>query len=539
MKNILLATILCLLAGCGGSGGGDGSADTASVNTLLDGGSGGMNSSDTNSGTQNTMSDGMGEEGNVNTVSISTQLDGNYSVIAVSTGTTGGAESLAGYCNNETGSLSVYDGKLMGWVSGSYKISGEIGANGIVNAEVLIGSTRAGNFVGNLGPEGGSGTWELSGGCTGTWSSARIPTSPLLDGEIFTLTEDHFPAVLRVRFTPAQSHSQAQVACVASQGIVETNGYTSTYNSEIQYNGYALTDAGYRWDVDMGIDTDSGEVDGDYRYDPLGIRGSFDGDIYFAVTQRPYAAGYGSYDSGCDGVWEVTGVDLDFPARLSTENTDSGSSDVVVNDGSDVTTDATELPVLTGLGNTNVIPTCEQAKERILASVNPLMTQAEVRVAVGRPWSISGFYGTDWNYGSRSGTSIDYSYDDGLATLVEGYRVSTIACADSMADLQLIELANQLASQEPTIDYTDELPNCYDAASRILGWVVPGMSQSQVRKVVGKPQGITGLYGTDWNYGNYGITVYFRYDRINGTSVATTVEGYRASNIASCLSGIE
>ncbi|MFK7997651.1 MAG: hypothetical protein AB8B87_26225 [Granulosicoccus sp.] len=529
MNYVFLPLILVLLASCGGSGGSESSIASSTVNNQLN-----------NSGENGPINDAE-DQANPSSAggSLTKLLDGNFDLIATATDSSIALELSLGSCANYKGRVSIYNGKLFGWFDGNYRVNANIATDGALKADVLSGTSRRGGVIGTFSSSGGNGTWEISGTCRGNWTAIRKPTTQLLVGEAFTLDEGEFPAMLRVRFTPSKSHSQAQVLCSSSEGIVDTTGYANTYDSEIHYNGYALTTTGYRLDIDIDIDTDTGEIDGRYKYDPLGIDGAFVGDIYYAETQRLYASTNQSYDNGCQGIWHVTAADVEFPTRPTTEIADSEVIDTEDNENADADADAdandVDIPVFIGQVHSSEIPGCKQAKERILLNVNPLMSQSDVLATVGRPMTIDGIYGTKWNYGKAS---IDFSYAEGKATVVEGYNAGTIECADTPDDIQLIELANQMASQLPSVDYTDEVPSCYDAATRIVAWVLPDMNQNQIRRLVGKPLSIGGIYGTKWEYGDSGITVRFRYDRTEGIPVATVVEGYVIRNISLCLSNI-
>lgn len=346
------------------------------------------------------------------------------------------------------------------------------------------------------------------GGGTGGSTTALLDSSGESNGSS-PLARDSYPDTLKIRFTPEESNL-GNTECQTATGVLTTTGRISTFNAEISYDGYAETLIGYRWDVDLDIDTDSGEVDGSYRYDPLDIRGTFDGDAFIPAIARAYESYNFSADAGCSGSWQLAAADGSFPSNVTTSSSIETQPEGVN-------------------GFANQMPTCEVAAERILASVNPGMTPDEVRAAVGIPISITGLYGTNWQYGRSSNATVDFGYSNGKPTIVDGYY-SGPNCSTSATDLAMIESVNSLAMNTAAMDHTNEVPTCGDARIRILAKVRPNMTPSEVRMAVGKPTDITGLYGTNWQYDNTSVYVNFGYD----DQAPTTVDGYTVTNSQVC-----
>ena len=235
-------------------------------------------------------------------------LTGNYRLTAISTSQI----SPLYECSVIPGVVTVYNGQITGFVDGFYDVTGTVTSSGQVTGSATSSGTLISSLSGQLSSQGGSGTWRQAGLCSGNWNMQRMDFGQPGGGRIFTLPDDQFPAALRIRFTPKESFSKNAVACTRSIGIVYTNGYIGSSDKELNYRGYTETTAGYRLDIDFSIDTSSGEVNGSYRYDPLGISGDFDGDAYFAGTSRTYTSRTSSYDNGCQGRWEMTVVDIPF-----------------------------------------------------------------------------------------------------------------------------------------------------------------------------------------------------------------------------------
>jgi len=447
---------------------------------------------------------------NSNTNSSSTG-DGYYSITA-----TPNQSSIPNLiCAGGEGQLALYNGKLIGWAAG-YGINVDVSDTGNIDSYYNVGGAAAGTFRGTINSQSGNGQWaDDSSPCSGSWSATKI-VFPAASGQSYTLSAGSFPPSLKIRFLPNNDTSQS---CTSMSGYVNTNGRVSTGSSGVTYNGYALATQGYRVDVRLRLNPDSGSVDGSLAYDPLGVQGTFIGDMYFADTARTYSQTSTGANSVCTGVWHVATVNSDFPAVGVDNNTNTSSQ--------------TE-PGTSGSGNTDrstSIPYCQEASDRILASVNPGMTPAQVLAAVGKPLRIDGSYGTDWYYGRYSYPSVEFGYANQTSTTVEGYDANDQYCSNIYAqDNSLIANANSLIANPTRTDYTNEVPTCQDAATRILAWVSPGMTPAQVRKLVGKPVEIDGSYGTDWDYGNYGVQVEFGY--VNQT--ISTVEGYSVQNYSIC-----
>ncbi len=450
----------------------------------------------------------------------SNRLTGYYSIVA-----TPSQQTITGstnyFCNSGVGEFAVYEGRVSGWASG-YGISASVNNTGSINGHYTVGSTPSGSFIGSVNGQTGNGTFaDSSSPCGGTWTATKISYPATSNGTTFTLTPNNYPASLKFKFVPTSTSSNNAVACETSIGVIDTDGRVSIGSSGVTYNGYAKTTQGYRTDVQLKLNPDSGAVEGTFEYDPLGIYGSIVGDLYYGEVERTYSNGSSSANAGCNGTWMVTTVDRNFsevPADTNT-NTNTNTNNVPVS------------PPTTSINHSNSIPYCHQASERIIASVNPGMTAQQVLEAVGKPLRITGLYGTDWAYNTYSTPSIDFGYSNGTISTVEGYDADDIYCASNYTrDNSLIAAANSLALNTPIADYTNEVPTCLDAATRILAYIQHGMTPAQVRQKVGKPLEINGLYGTDWQYGSYGISVDFGY---SGGTIAT-VEGYSVTNHSSC-----
>jgi|GEM_PF-2567593 len=447
-------------------------------------------------------------------------------------------------CSVTPGAVSVYNGEIIGFIDGYLDVNGTVSSSGQVTGSANSSGTTTASLTGQLSNAGGSGTWNQTGLCSGNWNMQPMDFNQPGDGEAFTLSDDQFPAALRIRFSPNATFSENEVECTSSVGIVHTNGRVGASDKELDYKGYTETSAGYRSDIDLSIDTDSGEVDGAYRYDPLGISGDFDGDAYFAGTPRTYTSRNYSYDNGCVGDWEMTVVDIPFPDRPAVTNEAATESDATQSDGADddivddSTTDdaqasndqtedinnpdvpteaetpsnetvdssdqeqSNEPTTNTTAGFYNVTPYCVEAGQRIQQSIEIGMTVQQVREIVGKPMSTSG-HGTFWDYSRRSSTpeirfQAVLTGGDLQAGTVSDYDSDTSGCNNSYD--ALIEAANALALETPGIDRTLETPTCRDAGIRIQAYLEFGMSPTEVRRIVGKPIE-TAVAGTFWDYG--------------------------------------
>lgn len=376
----------------------------------------------------------------------------------------------------------------------------------------------------------------------------------------FTLESTNFPTNLLVRFIPNIEANEDGNICTSAEGIIETDGQIGIIDKEIDYRGYADTSSGYRWDIDFSIDTDSGEVDGRFRYDPLGIRGELYGDAYFGGTSRRYESDYGSSDWGCAGVWQMTIRDLPFPtiaqSNMLTENPISESSTddesvsnsmtpnestspelVTENQTEEVTEPSTNFnntavnetsnqqqteeigdsaadtsTQTVDASNTILTPFCSDAGDRIQQSVELGMTPEQVLQIVGKPieTSVSGTY---WDYGRRSSTpEVRFTgtfTSGGLGpNIVSDYDSDTSGCGNE--DQNFIEAANALAVESINYDATNETPSCVDAGLRIQAFVVYGMTPEEARQIVGKPIE-TSVSGTYWDYGRRSSTPEIRF----------------------------
>lgn len=447
-------------------------------------------------------------------------------------------------CSVTPGAVSVYNGEIIGFIDGYLDVNGTVSSSGQVTGSANSSGTTTASLTGQLSNAGGSGTWNQTGLCSGNWTMQPMDFNQPGDGEAFTLSDDQFPAALRIRFSPKATFSENEVECTSSVGIVHTNGRVGSSDKELDYKGYTETSAGYRSDIDFSIDTDSGEVDGAYRYDPLGISGDFDGDAFFSGTTRTYTSRNFSYDNGCEGDWEMTVVDILFPDRPASTNEPATDSDAIQADGtdddivddsttedsqpsnaqtddnnaSDVPTEAEtpsnetvdstvqgliNAPITnTTVGYYNVTPYCVEAGQRIQQSIEIGMTVQQVREIVGKPLSTS-VYGTFWDYSRRSSTPeirFQAAVTRGVlqASTVSDYDSDTSGCNNSYD--ALIEAANALTLETPGVDRTLETPNCRDAGIRIQAYVEFGMSPDEVRRIVGKPVETTAV-GTYWDYG--------------------------------------
>lgn len=503
MKNLNIQLwpllMLAILVGCGG--GSDGANDSNDEGMVT-----GNIQNDSSSGTGNTVSDGGGG------------LTGYYNFVATPQQQSVGLEV---FCAGGEGQVAVYNGRFVGWAD-FYGINASVSNTGNVSGAYTAGSATAGSLSGSIGSSSGSGTWnDGDSPCNGTWTATRIEI-PLPSSGLFTLTPGVFPAALKVGFTPAISSSTDGTACPSSSGYITTDGRVSSTSLGVTYNGYAQTTQGYRLDVSLKLNPDSGAVEGTFEYDPLNIAGTFDGDLYFEDTQRTYADRNFSATVGCKGTWAVTTIDQNLATQEASAIQDVGTTG---NEGGD-----------SGADYSSSIPYCQQASDRILANINPGMTPEQVLATVGKPFTISGLYGSDWRYTLYSIPSIDFAYSGSprQLTTVEGYDSDDRYCS-SVTDEEnsLIANANSLAVSADVADYSNEIPTCTDAAVRILAKVFPGMSPGQVRAAVGKPVEISGLYGSNWRYSQNGtITVEFAY---TGTPrVITTVEGYSVSYYSNC-----
>lgn len=283
--NIILSLLIGTFVSACGGGGGSGSPSVSTVNSS--GTNASINSEALTSGSSDTS-----------LVAGSGGLLGDYILTATSNDSS--SNPLVD-CSVTPGRITVYEGTIVGYVDGYLTVSGTVDNRGNVEAQAVSGSTQIASLNGRINENSGSGTWNQPGLCAGDWQVERVVYPSTSTDEIFVLPVDNFPAALFVRFNSDVEFSTEGNACTDAEGVVETNSYIGSSDKEIDYRGYATTTVGYRWDVDISIYTDSGEVEGTYKYDPLGIYGSLDGDAYFAVTDRPYSAGYGSNDSGCTG----------------------------------------------------------------------------------------------------------------------------------------------------------------------------------------------------------------------------------------------
>ncbi len=443
-------------------------------------------------------------------------------------------------CSVVPGAVSVYNGEIIGFIDTFLSVNGAVSPSGQVTASATSFGTVIASIGGQLDNQSGSGTYQQTGLCSGNWAMQKIDFEQPSHEQPFTLSDDKLPVALRVRFTPSSVFNENEVECTSAEGIIHTNGLIGTLDNELDYDGYAETSAGYRSDIDFSIDTDSGEMEGSYRYDPLGIIGDFDGDAFFSATPRRYSSRLTSYDNGCEGDWEFTVVDIPFLDRpapiddqaeqpdaqdLATEDeaTDEETADQpeVANDPQLETTDdnganaelVTEEPPnspesISNAGFYNVTPYCLEAGQRIQQSIEIGMTVQQVREIVGKPLNTSG-YGTFWDYSTRSSGIPEISFQATITDgrlgpgTVSGFDSDTSRCDNR--DDALIEAANALALEPQLEDRTLETPTCTDAGIRIQAYAEPGMTPGEVRSIVGKPIK-TDASGTFWDYGQTSST---------------------------------
>ncbi len=147
-------------------------------------------------------------------------------------------------------------------------------------------------------------------------------------------------------------------------------------------------------------------------------------------------------------------------------------------------------------GYSNSLPTCSEAALRISESIEVGMSSSEVRALVGRPRHI----GLGWKFGTNSrfnfGPRVTF---DASSELLSGFDIDSRNCDGS--ENAFIESANSLILTQDTTDYSDEIPTCFDAATRIAARVNPGMAEADVRRLVGKPNTVSTL---SWEYGESG-----------------------------------
>ena len=217
-------------------------------------------------------------------------------------------------CNFSSGTVALYDGLITGLVNGHVDNSGQV--SGSANSH----SSLAAAISGHINSKGGSGMWQQDGSCSGTWDMQRINYEQPASAESFTFSPDQIPAALRVRFTPYTPFNKNDVSCASSEGVVNSNGITDSSTDMVAYSGHALTSDGYTSNIHLSISAHSGDVSGSYSYDPLGINGSFTGNAYFAGTPRTYHSGKLSHDNGCEGLWEITVVDIPFSGKTLVSN---------------------------------------------------------------------------------------------------------------------------------------------------------------------------------------------------------------------------
>jgi len=200
-------------------------------------------------------------------------------------------------------------------------------------------------------------------------------------------------------------------------------------------------------------------------------------------------------------------------------------------------------------GVSNRLFSCEEAAQRIRDSFELGMTFAEVRAIAGKPRHISRV-GNDWRYSafftvgagprpsdffppdeiyylpvanfqtlgldSQSG-EVDVDANPFFrGTFMDDFSGDDRDCyrnpsdlADEQAedlafveaeDLAFVEAANSYAQIAGTVDFSEEITACDDAAIRIAGSIEQGMSLQQVRQLVGKPLEVA-QDGTLWRYG--------------------------------------
>jgi len=181
-------------------------------------------------------------------------------------------------------------------------------------------------------------------------------------------------------------------------------------------------------------------------------------------------------------------------------------------------------------GISNNLFGCNEAAGRIRDSVELGMTKSQIRAIVGKPRHISPVgedwrYGTDTNLGKGSAPSdfitnpyylpvanfkfgnFDFVVEDaetlGDAAIADNFlddfSGDNTFCDENNADLPFIEAANTYTQIAGTVDFSNEVPLCFDAAVRIAASVEQGMSLSQVRSLVGKPVEVA-VDGTNWRY---------------------------------------
>lgn len=404
-------------------------------------------------------------------------------------------------CSVDPGRVTVYEGDLRGFVDQVLTIEGTVTPEGVLNGSALSAGSVIATFEGRLNGDGGTGTYSQSIGCSGSWRLERTTYDALADDEIFVIAPGEFPASLLVRFIPTQAVDEQGVQCPSATGIVETNGRIGSIDKEIDYRGYAVTNLGFRWDVDFSIDTDSGEVNGSYRYDPLDAQGSLNGDAFFAMTDRPYEADRFASDLGCAGVWQMTVAGVEFPSLPSL---DLPSEPIATVEDVTPTSGSIEDAVPTVESAPESIymtPFCTDAAAAIRSTVELGMTPDEIYRIVGKPVEVTSS-GTRWLYGWYfNAPKVEFSTRTvgGVSELnvVDGFESDAVGCDD--ADNAFVDAANSLAIEGNSLDNTDLIPTCMDAALRLQAFVRVGMKPEDVRRIVGRPLAVSSS-GTRWEY---------------------------------------
>ena len=103
-------------------------------------------------------------------------LEGDYTISAPSTTpfATDGGE-----CGDAAGTLRLSDGVLSGTVNTNataFDVTGSVGADGVVTGGGFERDGQiAAEFEGQFEGDAGSGTWQNSIGCAGTWEASLVP----------------------------------------------------------------------------------------------------------------------------------------------------------------------------------------------------------------------------------------------------------------------------------------------------------------------------------------------------------------------------
>jgi hypothetical protein len=98
------------------------------------------------------------------TALAATPYDGAWSVLIV---------TQAGNCDTAYKyPMRIANGKVLYDGSGSFTMSGAVGAGGVAKVSIALGEKKA-SGSGRLGPKAGAGKWTSSTGCSGRWEAER------------------------------------------------------------------------------------------------------------------------------------------------------------------------------------------------------------------------------------------------------------------------------------------------------------------------------------------------------------------------------